>query len=38
MKSRECYHEARQEDDQRKQCAVDLVEEHGLLEADHRAS
>ena len=33
------HHELRQGDDQRKSiCAADSAEEHGLLEADHRAS
>ena len=36
---RECYSEVEQEDDERQSiCAADSAEEHGLPEADRRAS
>ena len=39
MKIHECYHEVRQEDDQRKSIVQQIfAEEHRFLEADHRAS
>ena len=38
-KLRECYSEVEQEDDERQSiCAADSAEEHGLPEADRRAS
>ena len=38
VKIQECYHEVRQDDQRKSICASDFTEEHGLHEADHRAS